>query len=640
MRIFYTGIFIFLFSLVSFGQSQRDLVDSLRGELPGATSLEDEMTLLSELAWNYVPISIDSAILFGERGVQIGKELGDPILLSQIYSDLAYAYMEKGELPSAKLNYEAALALRYELGDSVKIFGTLTNLGSVYQRAFQSDSAMSNYLQALDFFERNGYDRNADMIRNNIGVIYLEMRNYPKALDILKEVVAYRKENGDDYNLAMTYTNLGSIYKNLKEFDLSEKVYLDALGIFKEYDDVYYTATTYNNLATLYNAQKKSELALQYGLSGLELAEQAGASYDYALLESNLAQSYQDLKDFPRSRAYYLRSIAHFKEQNAEADLASMYLLMAPVYAALGMPDSSAFYTEAYIALNKKLTEQEIEKLSTDLETRYQTEKKDLEIASQKLQIRNRTIQLAGSLILALVLGFLGYLLFAQQRLKNRQLQQEAELKTALAQIETQNKLEEQRLLISRDLHDNIGAQLTFIISAIENLKYFDPIKEQLTPRYDTIAGFTKQTIRELRDTIWAMNAGQITWEQLSGRINDYLMTAKASDSKITFRLIGEEAVEKSLRLDSTTGIQIYRIIQEAIQNAMKYAKATEVQVEITQSADGMVLVVRDNGVGFDESEINAGNGLANMRKRAEELNGNLQIKSIPGEGTEVRLSW
>lgn len=640
-KIYFVLLFLSLIvNSPAFTQSQRELLDSLKTALNQAENPTDQATILSELVWNYVPISMDSAIIFGERGIETAKPLNDPALLSQLYSDLGYAWMEKGELVNARENYQNALKLRVELGDSAKIYGTITNLGSVYQRDFQSDSAMVNYLKALAFFERTGNERYADFVKNNIGVIYLEMRNYPKALEILKQVAEYRKSQEDDYNLAMTYTNLGNVYKNLNQFNDAEKTYLEALEIFKDFEDIYYTATTFNNLATLYNTQKKSNLAIDFAEKGLELADQAGATYDYALIESNLAQSYNDLKDYPKSREYYLRALRNFESQNAEDDIASMYLLMSPVYAALGMPDSAAFYTSEYVTLNKKIAEQEIQKLTSDLETRYQTEKKDAALAQQELEIRNRTIQLFGSLALAIILAIVGYLLYSQQKLKNQQLKQEGELRAALAQIETQNKLQEQRLLISRDLHDNIGAQLTFIISAIENLKYFDPIKDQLTQRYDTIANFTKQTITELRDTIWAMNAGQVSWEQLSGRISDYLQRARLSDEKVSFEFLGGENLDSNLRFDSASGIQIYRVLQEAIQNAIKYSEASAIQVSISQEKDTLKLQIKDNGKGFEESKITPGNGLFNMRKRAEELKGDLNIQSKTGEGTSITLTW
>ena len=208
-----------------------------------------------------------------------------------------------------------------------------------------------------------------------------------------------------------------------------------------------------------------------------------------------------------------------------------------------------------------------------------------------------------------------------------------------MAQIETQNKLQEQRVLISRDLHDNIGAQLTFIISAIENLKYFDPIKETLSHRYESIADFAKQTITELRDTIWAMNVGQITWEQLASRISNYLQNAeKASSIKFEFQV--SENLTSEHRLASADGIQVYRILQEGIQNAVKYADPNTISVKVYEQELSLHLEINDDGKGFDESKILPGNGLFNMRKRAEELGGTISIISEKGKGTQIHLIW
>ncbi|MBN3583953.1 sensor histidine kinase [Algoriphagus aestuarii] len=639
IRISSLFLILYTYSNFTFSQSIFEVLDSLKVELKQSKSPSDKVTVLSELTWFYVQVSLDTAVIYGQEAIGIAKELNDPVLLSQAYSDIAYAWMEKGELVNARKNYQNALDLRYEIGDSSKFYGTITNLGSVYQRDFQSDSAMANYLKALAFFERSGNERNADFIRNNIGVIYLELKNYRKALEILEQVAEYREQNEDYYNLATTLNNLGSIHKHLGDDEKSEEVYKHALEIYQEIGDAYYTSTTYNNLATLYNSQKRSQLAIEFAEEGLKLAEQAGATYDYALLLSNLAQSYSDLKDFTKSRQYYLESVEGFKAQNAEEDLMTMYLLMSPVYAALNMPDSSGYYTQEYISLLRKLNEQEILELTSDLESKYQSEKKDKEIAENQLTLRTKNIQLFGSLGLAIILAIVGYLLYKQQKLKNRQLQQEVELKAALAQIETQNRLQEQRVLISRDLHDNIGAQLTFIISAIENLNYFDPIKETLSHRYESIADFAKQTITELRDTIWAMNAGQITWEQLASRISNYLQNAeKASSIKFDFQV--SETLQAEHKLASADGIQVYRILQEGIQNAVKYADSSTISVKVFQEKEAINLKIEDTGKGFEESKVLPGNGLYNMRKRAEELGGTISIQSETGKGTQIHLIW
>ncbi|TYA76037.1 histidine kinase, partial [Seonamhaeicola marinus] len=143
------------------------------------------------------------------------------------------------------------------------------------------------------------------------------------------------------------------------------------------------------------------------------------------------------------------------------------------------------------------------------------------QIAEKELNINRKNMQLLGLGVLAIVLSVFGYLVYKQQKLKNKQLQKENQLKEALSKIETQNKLQDQRLRISRDLHDNIGAQLTFIISSIENLQYgFKISNTNLTNKLTGISSFTKDTINELRDTIWAMNKNEISLTDLQIRIS------------------------------------------------------------------------------------------------------------------------
>ena len=237
---------------------------------------------------------------------------------------------------------------------------------------------------------------------------------------------------------------------------------------------------------------------------------------------------------------------------------------------------------------------------------------------------------------MAFLLAFIGFLVYKQQKLRNVQLVRESELNQAITIIETQNKLQKQRLEISRELHDNIGSQLTFIISSIDNLKFYNLTKEAILDKYDKISGFTRNTITELRDSIWAMNKEEITFEDLKSRTANFIENAKISLQGIDFKF-NYPSEHESIALNSKTGIYIYRIIQEAVNNAIKHAEATEITVDVEVEDQQVIIQISDNGKGFDISNVEKGNGLQSLENRANEIGAKLQFESH--NGTQVKLS-
>lgn len=204
--------------------------------------------------------------------------------------------------------------------------------------------------------------------------------------------------------------------------------------------------------------------------------------------------------------------------------------------------------------------------------------------------------------------------------------------------IESQNELQEQRLSISRDLHDNIGSQLTFVISSIENLKFgIGDSNPKAQTKLSQISDFTKSTIIELRDTIWAMNTNEIVFDDLRVRILNFLNNAKIAKENIDFKFTIEEKL-KDIKLTSLIWVNIYRTTQEAVNNAIKYADATKISVAINEVENHIQICIKDNGKGFDFNEVSKGNGLFNMEKRITAIEGKLSINSIVNEGTTIQI--
>lgn len=188
-------------------------------------------------------------------------------------------------------------------------------------------------------------------------------------------------------------------------------------------------------------------------------------------------------------------------------------------------------------------------------------------------------------------------------------------------------------------MHDNIGAQLSFIVSAIDTIKYYisdtnEPVSNKLT----SIGTFAKETIQELRDTIWAMNKPTITIKDLKSRVANFMEKAKLSHQNIQILLKSDANIADEQSFSGLQGLNIFRIIQEATNNAVKYSEATEIKINISKSNNQICFEIIDNGNGFVEQEVEPGNGLLNMRKRALELGNELIINSEKGKGTSIKF--
>ncbi|MFN4198962.1 MAG: sensor histidine kinase, partial [Flavobacterium sp.] len=308
------------------------------------------------------------------------------------------------------------------------------------------------------------------------------------------------------------------------------------------------------------------------------------------------------------------------------------------VAASLGNYPEALEQYKAYTQYKDSILNLETNNRVAALEIAFETQQKDKEILRNKARLAEKNLQLVVLLFLFVLAVLLGYGFWYRQRIKTVQLERENALKDALSKIEIQRQLQEQRLLISRDLHDSIGAQLTFIISSIDHLKYqWSKEQPEVNQRLEQISDFTRNTIYELRDTIWAMNKDAITGDDLESRIANFINQANMAASHIQFDFVVDEHLKHDMRLGARKGMHLYRIIQEAVNNALKHAEAKHIRVSLhqTNAPNQIELLIKDDGKGIDFNSLEPGNGLSNMKKRAFEMGGVLEVRK--GErGTEI----
>ncbi|MFV0470466.1 MAG: sensor histidine kinase [Paludibacteraceae bacterium] len=187
-------------------------------------------------------------------------------------------------------------------------------------------------------------------------------------------------------------------------------------------------------------------------------------------------------------------------------------------------------------------------------------------------------------------------------------------------------------------MHDHIGSQLTFITSSVDILNYLCGNSDnKVLDRLTQIGDFTSSTIVELRDTIWAMNNNDFTFEDLHRQLLKFIDKAKLANDDIVFNFSIDDKL-KSVHFSSLAGMNMYRTIQEAVNNALKYSDGREISVNILDRDNKIHISIRDNGKGFDMKTVSIGNGLHNMRKRIEDIEGEYTIVSELNKGTAISV--
>ncbi|MBL7729087.1 MAG: ATP-binding protein, partial [Dinghuibacter sp.] len=198
-------------------------------------------------------------------------------------------------------------------------------------------------------------------------------------------------------------------------------------------------------------------------------------------------------------------------------------------------------------------------------------------------------------------------------------------------------ELEKMRTRIATDLHDDLGATLSSISMYSETLK--NQVKEklpQLEPVLNRIGENSREMVAGISDIVWAINPGNDDGERLLQRMENYAADTCAA-KQVQLHFTASEKI-KQLQFELENRKNIYLVFKEAVNNAVKYAHAQHIWVNLALHGKELVMEVKDDGRGFDMQTAAKGNGLKNMQLRAAEIKGRLILESAPGAGTRIRL--
>lgn len=619
-------------------------IDSLLLKINSAPEDTSKVIDLQKVAAHFNVQALDSAKPFADRAIALANKLDYKKGQWMSLNVLANYYERKTDYTAAMAKYEEALSIVEALNSTKGYAVVLNNIATVHIRQGEYDEALKKLFDALKAEEELENQNGIAQAYNNIGVVYYYLGDLDKTTRYLTTALEIQEELGNYNGLQNGYNNVGAIFDYQQKYDEAIQSYQKAYEISVEIGDKKEQSSNLSNIGLAYSKKKDFINAEDYFKRSIAIREEIKDMNGIAITYTNWGESLRTQKQFPLAEEYLDQALKISEQYNLKLPAKEALGSLAELAADQGDFQKSNEYLMKFINAKDSLLNEENAKIIAEVETKYETEKKEKEILKQRaviaeseLEAKRKDTMIYGGFSLALVLGLLGYLLYNQQRMKNRQLRKEAELKTALARIETQNRLQEQRLRISRDLHDNIGAQLTFIISSIDNVKYgFKDMSAVMKERLSGISSFTGQTIYELRDTIWAMNKNDISFEDLETRIMNFIEQARSASKNVNFHFNIADSVDRNYCFTSVDGMNLYRIIQEAVNNALKYSNAENITVDVNTESTGLVVKVMDDGSGFDLSSAALGNGLNNMKKRAADIEADIDITSDIGNGSSV----
>jgi signal transduction histidine kinase len=305
-------------------------------------------------------------------------------------------------------------------------------------------------------------------------------------------------------------------------------------------------------------------------------------------------------------------------------------------------------YYVKYMTVMDSVSNFQKSKELNEIETKYQTEKKQNEIIRLTTQKHEKNMLLYTLSGLILILCILGYFvmkntgnkkLIAEQNLEIKE-QHILELEKERQLIATKSVLkgeESERSRMARDLHDGLGGLLSGVKINLSSMKGNSVITNANAEIFNQAIKLLDNSIIELRRVAHSLMPETLNHFGLKTAFNDFISDLSTNALHVlTFRFSGED-----IRYNSQLELTIYRIAQELVNNALKHSGAKNINLQLIAETNRVCIQVVDDGQGFNSSgESTNGKGLVSIRERVASANGRFDLESSPGRGTEATVEF
>jgi len=620
MRIFQTillTVFCLLnYNLCSFGNQKDSVLLSIKSHLKKHEAVQMETEALKLL--------------------DLSKSDDDLQNESEAYKFLGIAKHLQAKYDSAIYWNNLALNLSIVQNDTLNIAKSYFNIANSFNSKGDFENAIKNALLALKSFEKIDDKNGQARIQNLLGIFHYNRNDFKTALDYFQKYNQLAIACNDSGEIVSSMNNMSAAYHELGEFNNERQLIQKSISFQEAQGQYIRIASAYENLGTLYMDTDSLQQSTYYYEKALHIYKINNNTHDIARVLLNNGKLKKHKKQYTSARNDYTQALKYAREggylkleEQALQKLALLYEEQA---------DFKNAYTNyvGFVAVKDSVLNEENQASINKLMIEFETEKKERQIAEQNLEIARKNLEsrrktfviisLIGIIIILLLVSFNIYSRIKiseerrvnEERLKMKQLQMNVVLESQ----------ESERKRFARDLHDGFGQLITAVKMLLSQMHETHEKNKQseLALKSNEILDSMHSQLREIAHNLMPE---QLINEGLTTALKEYVYRI-SKNNEVTIE-VNTFGLQK--RLNQSIEINIYRIIQEWINNVLKYSGANNLTIQLTEFENEINILIEDNGLGFEKVKLtkSSGWGWKNIQSRLEAINGILEIDTRDG---------
>ena len=619
------------------------LVDSSKVVLENAERLAksiDYQIGLSDIYLTYGSLlrslsKFDSALYYQSKSLEIMKDLGDMNGVASLLNNMSIIYQQTGEYDKSQSALMSSMEIRTKQNRTKEIGDIFLNLGNVYYYKGDLDSCIYSFTKALEIYEQEELPNFQSYALANLAYIYADELGKPeKAKRYFKKMLQIEQKLNSKNLVVNAYDGLGLYHVSQQQYDSAEYYFQKMLELAIANQNPTEESSALGSLGTIYLETGELIKAREYLNKSLSIKRETGNQSGMLPTLTNLGKLSITEQNWRKAEEYLDEAYELAVDIDNKISLKNILQSQIELYKQLDNYKSAVIKYDEFTVLKDSILNSDKLASIEEIETKYETEKKEQQLALQAAQLSEQAAQNQRNVIAIfgltiIILSLIAVVLLSRSRSKKKQALLLLEAQNILREKEIEATIasqEKERSRFAKDLHDGFGQMISILNLNLKSLE------EEGKDKHEIFANSTKvleEMYQELKSICFNLMPQTLIRHGIKAALNEFASRINAADQLfVETDFFGLED-----RLTEVEEISLYRISQEWVNNIIKYSDATKVTIQITRDAEEITLMIEDDGTGFDMELLKSGkgNGWRNMNSRAKLIKGELEIDTTKG---------